>query len=59
MIVTYLLSAMFVVWSARAIWTLWRASRGDRLRLRFGDETGTAAFGLCAWYLAVKIIGWS
>lgn len=59
MTVTYLLIAVFVVWSARAIRSAWHAAYGDKLSLSAGDEVCTAAFALSAWYLATKLVGWS
>jgi len=59
MMVTYLLIAVFVVWSARAIRSAWHAAHGEKLNFSAGDEVCTAAFALCVWYLATKIVGWS
>ena len=57
MTVTYLLIAVLFLWSVRSIRSLWHAGRGEKLKLSIGDETSMAAFALCAWYLAMKMIG--
>lgn len=59
MILTYLLIAVFAVWSARAIRSAWHDLHGAKLKLSAGDEVCMAAFALATWYLAVKIVGWS
>jgi hypothetical protein len=46
MILTYLLIAVFVVWSARSIWSEWHAAHGEKLNFSAGDEVCTAAFAI-------------
>jgi hypothetical protein len=58
MLVAYLLTLIFVFWSARAIRSLWQTRGGGKPRLTMGDEISTTGFALCAWYLALKIVGW-
>jgi hypothetical protein len=59
MTVTYLLIAVFAVWSARAIRSAWYDLHGKKLKLSAGDEVCAAAFALSTFYLAIRMVGWS
>ena len=59
MIVTYLLIAVFIVWSARSIRSLWRAAYGEKLNSRPATRSARRPSRSVSWYLATKIVGWS
>jgi hypothetical protein len=59
MTTTYLLIAVFAVWSAQLFRSTWRAAVGVKLTFASGHEVCMAAFTLSAFHLATKILGWS
>jgi hypothetical protein len=59
MTTTYLLIAVFAVWSARSIQSAWRAVYSEKLCFSADTEISTAALALSAFYLATKFVGWS
>lgn len=59
MTTTYLLIAVFAIWSARSIRSAWHAVYSEKLCFSADNEICTAAFAFSAFYLATKFVGWS